>query len=202
MAGTSPAITVASWTLQVNAGRRNGGGCGGRSPSIEVALVDLTSLGRMIGQSIHSPRRAWLACIGALSSARPTAFCRYLAPFSVLGGLSSLALAGALLHAQPGGSVAEFDVILRHGTIINGTGTAGYPGDVGVKNGYIANIGDLSYSRARLDLDVTGLIVSPRFINIHSHAEPDAPKAENMLMQGVTTEILGPDGSGPSDIAE
>lgn len=124
-------------------------------------------------------------------------------PLSVLWGLSSLVLAGALLHAQPGGSVAEFDVILRHGTIINGTGAAGYAGDVGIKNGYIANIGDLSDRRARLDLDVTGLIVSPGFINIHSHAEPDGlPQAENMLMQGVTTEILGPDGSGPPDIAE
>ena len=92
---------------------------------------------------------------------------------SVVCGLSSLVLVAALLHAQPRGSAAELDVILRHGTIINGTGAAGYAGDVGIKNGYIANIGDLSDRQARLDLDVTGLIVSPGFINIHSHAEPD-----------------------------
>src|SRR6185295_6303527 len=52
-------------------------------------------------------------------------------------------------------------------------------------------------------IDVAGLVVAPGFINIHSHASPAAlPTAENMLTQGVTTEITNADGSGPPDIAQ
>lgn len=103
---------------------------------------------------------------------------------------------------QPAGR-ADYDVILRHGTILDGTGLAPYRADLGIQRGYIARIGDLSGHTARLDLDATGLYIAPGFINIHSHAAPAAlPTAENMLMQGVTTEILNPDGGGATDIAQ
>ncbi len=99
-------------------------------------------------------------------------------------------------------SAPRFDVILRHGTIVDGTGGASYTADVAVSNGHIARIGNLSSERAALDLDVRGLMVAPGFINIHSHASPDAlPHAVNMLTQGVTTEILNPDGGGSIGIA-
>ena len=94
----------------------------------------------------------------------------------------------------------SYDAILRHGTILDGTGLKSYRADLGVSNGYIAAIGDLSGSQAALDLDVTGLYVVPGFINIHSHAAPAAlPTAVNMLTQGVTTEIVNPDGGGGVD---
>ncbi len=96
----------------------------------------------------------------------------------------------------------RFDVILRRGTIIDGTGGARYTADLAVSNGHIARIGNLSSERAAVDLDVRGLMVAPGFINIHSHASADAlPQAENMLTQGVTTEILNPDGGGSIGIA-
>ena len=54
-----------------------------------------------------------------------------------------------------------------------------------------------------MEIDVAGLYVAPGFINIHSHASPTAlATAENMLTQGVTTEIVNPDGGGPPDIAQ
>src|SRR5262249_43808656 len=61
----------------------------------------------------------------------------------------------------------------------------------------------LTGQRAKTEIDVTGLFVTPGFINIHSHATPDGlVRAVNMLTQGVTTEILNADGSGPVDIAD
>jgi N-acyl-D-amino-acid deacylase len=97
----------------------------------------------------------------------------------------------------------SYDAILRHGTILDGTGLKSYRADIGISSGYIAAIGDLSGSRAALDLDLVGLYVAPGFINIHSHAASAAlPTAENMLTQGVTTEILNPDGGGGIDIAQ
>src|SRR5262249_29473569 len=78
-----------------------------------------------------------------------------------------------------------------------------YKADIGITNKRIAKIGNLASDHALVDLDVDGLYVAPGFINIHSHAQPDAlPTAENMLTQGVTTEILNPDGGGPIDLGE
>jgi len=94
------------------------------------------------------------------------------------------------------------DVIIRHGEVLDGSGRPGYLADVGVQDGYIVAIGDLSNETAARDIDARGNFVTPGFINIHSHAEPNAlPTARNMLAQGVTTEILNPDGDGPLDIA-
>ena len=96
-----------------------------------------------------------------------------------------------------------FDLIVRGGTIVDGSGLPRYRADVAVANGFIARIGDLSNARAAEEIDATGLFVAPGFINIHSHASVDAlPTAENMLTQGVTTEILNPDGGGSVDLPQ
>jgi len=95
----------------------------------------------------------------------------------------------------------HFDVIVRHGEVIDGSGRPGYVADVGISDGYIVAIGDLASDTATRDIDARGYFVTPGFINIHSHAEPNAlPTAVNMLAQGVTTEILNPDGGGPLEI--
>ncbi len=71
-----------------------------------------------------------------------------------------------------------------------------------VLNGFIARIGDLRSAKAVIDLDVSGLIVAPGFLNIHSHATAAGlHTAVNMLTQGVTTEIINADGGGGLDIA-
>jgi N-acyl-D-amino-acid deacylase len=109
------------------------------------------------------------------------------------------ALAGAAL--QPARTPGQFDIIIRHGTLIDGTGAPLYQADIAIAGDRIATIGDLAHATASSDLDATGLYVAPGFINIHSHAVANAlPTAENMLTQGVTTEILNPDGGGPVDI--
>ena len=108
-------------------------------------------------------------------------------------------MSAAALHAQR----SAFDVIIRHGTVIDGSGNPRFEADVAIRNGFIAAIGDLSQATAGLQIDATGLYVTPGFINIHSHAAPDAlATAVNMLTQGVTTEIFNADGSGPLEIAQ
>jgi len=98
---------------------------------------------------------------------------------------------------------SRYDVIVRHGTVIDGTGVARYTADIAIANGFIVRVADLDGEQAAIDIDARGLDVAPGFINIHSHATPDAlPTAENMLTQGVTTEIVNADGGGFTDIAQ
>ena len=115
--------------------------------------------------------------------------------FLILG----LALAAVAVSAQP----QTFDIVIRNGTVIDGSGNPRFDADVGIKNGFIAAVGDLGQATATTQIDARGLYVTPGFINIHSHASPDAlATAVNMLTQGVTTEIFNADGSGPLDIAQ
>lgn len=111
-------------------------------------------------------------------------------------GLFLCAALGALTSATTA-AADQFDVIIRGGTILDGTGDARYAADVGVRRGRIARVGDLSKDDAPLQIDAKGMFVAPGFINIHSHPEPDAvARAENVLTQGITTEIGNPDGMG------
>ena len=86
----------------------------------------------------------------------------------------------------------RYDVLLRGGTIIDGTGRPPYRADVAVRDGKVLAIGRLPRdAKAATTLDVTGLMVTPGFVNIHSHAESNAlPTAYNILSMGVTTEIV------------
>ena len=119
--------------------------------------------------------------------------------FSRAAAFVAVACAWAVLTAQ---TPARFDVIIRHGTVVDGTGLPRYRADVGISGGHIAKVGDLAAEHAATDIDATNLFVAPGFINIHSHASVSAlPTAENMLTQGVTTEILNPDGGGSTDLA-
>ncbi len=112
-----------------------------------------------------------------------------------------VALAASATASQS--SPPAFDVVLRGGTVVDGSGGRPYTADVGITNGRIAAIGDLSARRAATELDVRRLYVTPGFINIHSHPIQDGlTRAYNMLTQGVTTEIVNPDGGGPLNVAE
>ncbi len=123
------------------------------------------------------------------------------------GAATLLLLVGASMFTVDSGVPAlsaeqPFDVILRGGTVIDGSGAPRYRADVGIRNGFIAEIGDLETASADTTYDVSGLFVTPGFVSVHSHADTDVlGSAKNMLTQGVTTEILNPDGAGPTDVA-
>ena len=84
------------------------------------------------------------------------------------------------------------DLIIRHGEILDGTGSPAFAGDIAVKNGRIAAVGKVD-GRAAREIDAQGLVVAPGFIDVHTHAEeiPSMPKTENFLRMGVTTIVLG-----------
>ncbi|MDP4745016.1 MAG: amidohydrolase family protein [Porticoccaceae bacterium] len=95
----------------------------------------------------------------------------------------------------------SYDLILKGGIIIDGSDTVSFVGDVAISGDRIAAIGDLDSASASAVIDVTGLVVAPGFLNIHSHATPEGlATAVNMLSQGVTTEIINADGFGTVDI--
>ena len=86
------------------------------------------------------------------------------------------------------------DILIQGGTVIDGTGSTGFCADVGVKDGKIAAIGNLSGVQAVRTLDARGCCVTPGFIDIHRHADArplyeDFGRAE--LMQGLTTVVNG-----------
>jgi N-acyl-D-aspartate/D-glutamate deacylase len=108
-----------------------------------------------------------------------------------------LLLAAGTVRAQS----APFDAIIRNGTIVDGSGNPRFQGDVAIRNGLIVGIGKAA-GAAAVEIDAAGMFVAPGFINIHSHASPDAlATAVNMLTQGVTTEIFNADGGGAVDLA-
>ena len=90
--------------------------------------------------------------------------------------------------------MAGYDVIIRNSRVIDGAGNPWRYADVAVKDGLIANIGVLGVAEARLEIDGTGLYLTPGFIDIHTHADREVesmPTMENYLRQGVTTLLGG-----------
>jgi len=91
-----------------------------------------------------------------------------------------------------GGKVL-FDLIIRNGIVVDGTGREAFAADVGIMDGLIVVLGRLK-SGARRVIDADGLVVSPGFIDIHAHTDELVianPTCESKLTQGVTTEVSG-----------
>src|SRR6266567_4435106 len=97
------------------------------------------------------------------------------------------------------------DLVLVNGTVIDGTLKARFQGNVRVRNGKIAEIGVFKPAAGETVLDVKGLIVAPGFIDLHNHSENAIEKnlgAISQITQGITTAVLGSDGSGPYAVEE
>lgn len=97
------------------------------------------------------------------------------------------------------------DILLKNGTIVDGSGAAPYTADVLISSGRIAKIGkDLEHASANV-IDASGKHITPGFINMHSHADCSAamyPNMESSLGQGITTEFAGHCGLGVAPVQE
>jgi len=110
-----------------------------------------------------------------------------------------------------------FDLLIQGGRVLDGTGNPWFRADVGVRDGRITAIGDLTGARADRVIDATGRYVSPGFIDIHSHADDGSARiggatirtdsigrkaAPNIVSQGVTTVVVNHDGRSPWPIGD
>ena len=120
--------------------------------------------------------------------------------------LSVAVLLGAFLGAlTPAPGVAQdFDIVIRGGRVLDGSGNPAFNADVGIRGDEIVRVGDLSDASAGRVIDATGLYVVPGFIDMHSHADGafasddvERRQAHNLVVQGITTVVFGPDGRNP-----
>ena len=111
------------------------------------------------------------------------------------GFLLVLALTAQDQASQP------FDLLITGGTVVDGSGTAGFRADVAVQGNRIVRVSHtpLPAANARRVIDARGRIVAPGFIDLHAHLDPllRLPGAESAVRQGVTTALGGPDGGSP-----
>ena len=101
------------------------------------------------------------------------------------------------------GNSQDYDLIIRGGKVVDGSGNPWYYADIAIKNDRIAEIGQLSNHEAKRVINAHGLVVAPGFIDPHTHALRgifEVPNAESALLQGVTTLTEGNDGSSPYPI--
>ncbi len=117
----------------------------------------------------------------------------------LLGAAVSALIAG---QAQP----PVFDVLIRNGRVMDGSGSPWLRADVGIRAGRIAAIGRLAGAAAARTIDAADRLVTPGFIDVHTHAAEGLARTElrqgqPLLAQGVTTIVANPDGGGPVDLA-
>lgn len=127
---------------------------------------------------------------------------------ALVGGLAFLA---ALVVTAPAhGQTPTFDVLIRGGRVLDGTGNPWRYADVGIRSGRIVAVGRLQHAAADRVIDAAGKVVTPGFIDIHSHADdpnygprglrssdPRRRAAPNLVMQGITTVVVNQDGRSP-----
>ena len=121
--------------------------------------------------------------------------------FAYRAHLGWMLLLSACFFGQCAGQDIKFSLVLRGGKIVDGTGNPWYDGDIAVKDDRIVALGHVVGS-ADVEIDAKGLIISPGFIDIHSHSDWslfEDGNAQSKIRQGVTTEVLGEGASaGPN----
>src|SRR5207249_5329858 len=121
---------------------------------------------------------------------------------SIMRSLRFLIVA-ALCSAASLGAQQQVDILIRGGTVVDGTGSAPRAADVGIRGDRIVFLGNATSSpvNATRTIDARGLVVAPGFIDPHTHTEGDLSNAQRRsnlpyLMQGVTTVVTNNDGGG------
>src|SRR5262245_671386 len=103
---------------------------------------------------------------------------------------ATLATASSAVHGQN----AAYDVVIRGGHVLDGNGNPWFAADVGIRNGRIAAVGRLDNAQATRVIDATGRIVSPGFIDLHTHSDLSVladPLSQSKVRQGVTLDVIG-----------
>jgi len=98
-----------------------------------------------------------------------------------------------------------YDLLIRNGRVVDGSGAPWRPLDLAIFKGRIARIGNLARAKADRTIDAAGRYVSPGFIDIHTHSDlalVASPPGQNIIRQGVTTEVTGNCGSSPAPVGE
>src|SRR5262245_18079066 len=93
----------------------------------------------------------------------------------------------------------EFDTIIRNGMIIDGARNPRFVGDIGIKDGIITKVGKITKSKAKREIDATGLVVAPGFIDLHTHYDAQVfwdPYLTTSGWNGVTSVVVGNCGFG------
>ena len=111
-----------------------------------------------------------------------------------------LFITGLLLFSV---ALAQYDILIKNGKVIDGTGNNWFYADIGISNGKIISIERKINGTAKKMIDASGLMVAPGFIDVHTHLEGDEdknPEATNFIMDGVTTCITGNCGASNVDI--
>lgn len=129
---------------------------------------------------------------------------------------SLTALAAALSLAVVGAQQSQrFDVLIKHGRVLDGSGNPWFPADIAIHGGRIVAVGALPNTQAARVIDAAGKYVAPGFIDIHSHADdgsgprggfrdpdPIRRSAPNLVSQGITTVVVNQDGRSPWPVSE
>lgn len=139
------------------------------------------------------------------------------APRALAGAIAVFSLVLLLLPSPGAAQDDAFDVLIRGGRVLDGTGNPWFRADIGVRDGRIVALGLLSDATAPRVIDATGRFVTPGFIDIHSHADDgsainggatirtdqiERKAAPNIVSQGVTTVVVNHDGRSPWPIRD
>jgi N-acyl-D-aspartate/D-glutamate deacylase len=112
----------------------------------------------------------------------------------VSAGLVALTGMLAGCGSAPQAQTPEFDLLIRGGQVLDGTGGAAVTTDVGIKSDRIVAVGQLANRAAKTTIDATGLVVAPGFIDLHTHSEMPLladGTAQSKVRQGVTLDVMG-----------
>lgn len=111
-------------------------------------------------------------------------------------GLVTLLCAG-------GARAADYDLVIRNARIIDGSGNPWFLADIGIKSGKISTIGKIASATANRTIDAANRVVSPGFIDVHTHVEDleKLPRADNYLLDGVTSIVSGNCGGSKVDLS-